>query len=548
MEHDTQLKELSHVVFRAKKTDQEWLTVLAQARHSHPSLIAVEITARGLWVSTCEETKLGCPNCLSYYHRERLLFPEELKNKEIIGPIARALTEKVAESPYQLAVHVTPDGQTKLYRLFPHPDCGNCTKHHHREMPPLQVKDLIPFRQRDLGAIQALWNSVPLGAVSVFKDLQVYTYKGLAIARLQTELSCRTEYGIGRSFDQQAAASVALLEAVERLALNGSMGDAAGVMASYNQMPNAIHPHHLLGGEWASKFEEEKPFLWVQGTSLMTGEAVTVPAQLIFFENEEILHSRGECRFHHTTSNGTAVGSHAIEAAFYALQEVWERHRALTVWQEKEGMTCWPLHLFANEDKIAHLLDYFQKEGCQVQIINTGGESLLSTVWVHLRWVRGQVNAIGSGIDPHKAVLGALVELFTGYLNFRQITTEQAQRTEVLLDSLESIQRMEDHVLFYLHPSQREKFTFLDRLPIEEASYKNGMRQGEGIREQGLTKALERMTEECSQRGQEIVAFDVTPAWVRKIDPVLCVVKVMIKNSCVWQYGFSLEREPHPFL
>lgn len=209
--------------------------------------------------------------------------------------------------------------------------------------------------------------------------------------------------------------------------------------------------------------------------------------------------------------------------------EYLERHYGLRAWNYKENLIRWRLSFFDGNQRIMKLINFFKENNCEVHIISTSNIKVISTVWIYISWDDGQLNALGSGISSAEAVEGALLELFTGFLNFKNISQEQLIRTNYLIQT-NKLENMEDHVLYYLQKKKNYMFSFIKDIPYEKVNnFKELTNLVEVENNKGISNILESLLKEMEKLNKKVYAVNITPPIIKKYMIIFQLLKLLFQ-------------------
>lgn len=535
------------VLFREGMNSVEWDIRINRFRDKASILITIQLSDSGLYIMPYYKNKVGCPSCFNLFQEKEKFFLEtKLKDEKTLTNIIKKILKFESKSTFQYFIHFSNNKEQTLNYIFPHFKCSHCRTLYQHQFEDLNNYNTYQKSIRTLSnnALTSISSKIPLGKYGVFEDVELYYINSVYICRIKLKFTENT-YAVGRSFIKEHAINLAILESLERLSLNGNFYEQD---LKHDNQYEVVTPLKLLGIEYAGL----KGFLdcdLVKGTSITEGKVVNIPKQLILFENTENLSRRGKRKFHSTSSNGTAIGGSYQEAIFFSIVEYLERSNGLASWEKNQPLRKWPFECFKSHKKIMHLLEFFFTQKCDVQIISTNDSKYFSTVWIFLSWENGQLNSLGSGILPQEAVESALIQLFTGFLNFKHTDSSQQIRMKELSDA-KKISNMEDHVLYYLHPSKRHYFNFIEEIELQtELQFINRSKEILSNYQLGLSYLLNGIIGEIKNWDGQVFAVDITPNVLKKMKIPLYTVKVYITNTFHFNFGqYRRKKDPHPFL
>ncbi len=231
--------------------------------------------------------------------------------------------------------------------------------------------------------------------------------------------------GYGRALTFGAAEPVAILEAYERLGGWPQPGVILKDMPYQLLAGRAVEPASL-GGYTAEQlahatcrvlpFDAATPMDWAWGHRLDSGEPLLVPAEIAFFRYKHVPGSASgpHRRYFEDCSSGCAVGGSLTEATLHALLELHERDAFLLAWHRARSLT--QIDLASVTDPLSRqLADLVTSRGYQTYLLVTTADIDLPAVWsLAINRSGGypaSYSAAGAGVDPARAVRGALTEL-----------------------------------------------------------------------------------------------------------------------------------------
>lgn len=537
------------LVVLQKELDTTFNRLLGSRNYKHLIVIGLSNDEDSIRFSSFSNGKIGCPKCINTYIEESFykLHNIDLKINYFDETILQILKIK-NKSKYQQIIDFSGNGNIKLNLLFPSIYCGEC-----KDLYDYSFRKPNPhyFNQKSVrnlnhSMIEKIVSNIPFGQYSMFDKPEIFKYNDIYISRVKIKDEKKT-YGIGRSYIKHKSINIAVLESLERLSLKGFMKFSKSVRDKYTSLDNAIHPEILIGNKHS--FNKKLKYHWIEGLELNTNKKVLIPEQIVFLQDNNTLQKKKELRFYSPTSNGTSLGGSYIESVFFAILECLERHYGLRAWGYKENLMRWRLSFFDDNQRIMKLINFFKENNCEVHIISTSNIKVISTVWIYLSWDDGQLNTLGSGISPNEAVEGALLELFTGFLNFKNISQEQLVRTDYLIQT-NKLENMEDHVLYYLQKKKNYMFSFIKDTPYEKVNdFEELTSLVEEENNKGISNILESLLREMEKLNKKVYAVNITPPIVKQIYDDFSVVKAFISNSNQFNFGcYDNNHNPHPFL
>ena len=232
-------------------------------------------------------------------------------------------------------------------------------------------------------------------------------------------------FGYGRALTFGGAEPVAILEAYERLGGQPGPGLILKGVPYQEVAGRAVDPAGL-GGYTAEQYAHpasrvtpwapDTPMDWAWGHDLESGERLLVPAEVAFFRyrgKEQDGTPRARRHFE-DCSSGCALGGSLTEATLHALLELHERDSFLLAWHRAAPLPrIDPASLADPLNR--RLLDIIAAQGFEAHLLVATADIDLPSVWALAVNSSGgypaSYSAAGSGVDPEKAVRGALWEL-----------------------------------------------------------------------------------------------------------------------------------------
>lgn len=178
----------------------------------------------------------------------------------------------------------------------------------HRVRPP--VETLVMARQ-----------AAPMAGITRIAEITGLDRLGIPVftsMRPKAAEGAITVYN-GKGFTAEEAEVSAIMEGVERYsAEKGNHVTIFGSLAELSGKHLLLDPRRIiLPG--AKQYSTSERLEWVQGSSLISGEDILVPAESVFHPYER------DNQLFRTNTNGLAVGNAMEEAVFHGLMEVIER-------------------------------------------------------------------------------------------------------------------------------------------------------------------------------------------------------------------------------
>jgi ribosomal protein S12 methylthiotransferase accessory factor len=272
----------------------------------------------------------------------------------------------------------------------------------------------------------------------------------------------------GASAERERAVAKAVGEAVERYCAAIYEAEelplSSAASASFPCVPPesfALYrpeQHAEPGFPWRP-FTAETPVRWTPARDLATGEAVHVPAAMVFIPYA--FRREVEEPFVQPISTGLACHCSCEEAAVAALCEVVERDAFLITWQARLAMPQIPADSLSAENR--DLVERFRRVGDAVTLLDLRLDTGIPTILSVRRGGRPGVTplsfAAATDLDPESAVRKSLEELAH--------TARYMQAIDGGLDPLEAVPghpnvvNQENHLQFWCNPAHASRADFV---------------------------------------------------------------------------------------
>ena len=217
--------------------------------------------------------------------------------------------------------------------------------------------------------------------------------------------------------DWDRAYMKAIGEALERYSA-GVYRTRAATRGSERTLAAPISPRRFVRPDGFDHPEPDHRIDWIEGRSLPDGEAVSLPAEFVWFPPPTQ-------RYRPAITTGLGLGNSPIEAVLAGLYEVIERDATMLAWYS----TFEPLGLAVDDDVVDELTKRARAESLTVTL-------LLVTQDVDVPVVAAAVHrddawprfAAGSGatLDPVSAARSALAEALQNWMELRTMGPEMA--------------------------------------------------------------------------------------------------------------------------
>ncbi|WP_328383300.1 TOMM precursor leader peptide-binding protein [Streptomyces sp. NBC_00400] len=263
----------------------------------------------------------------------------------------------------------------------------------------------------------------------------------------------------GQANSYRSSRDLALFEGLERYAGISRRHRGEMVLAAYDDIrdhaldPRACGTYSDLTyqlDDACTPFDPTRPIPWIRGRELTTGRPVLVPRRLVYYGGETC-----DDNFVFDSSNGCASGSTLTEAVLFGLLELIERDSFVLGWYG--GAALPEIDVSAVPDPELHMmLDRAALHGYDVKLFDNrvdlpvpavtglavrrdGGPGLLSF-------------AAAAGLDPRRAILGALSEILTYLPELPRRFRDRAEELHAMTDDYFLVRRLRDHPALFSLP------------------------------------------------------------------------------------------------
>lgn len=348
--------------------------------------------------------------------------------------------------------------------------------------------------------------------------------KHAAVERLmgrQADVSLRAA---GSGFTLSDAFNRAAGEAVERYACCWSDPDLV-VLGTWRELSaaglNPVEPERVAlfsrtqyraAGFPFVPFTRETRVGWVPGWSLVSGEDVHVPAQLVFFQYE---HGDGEQPIGYSTSSGCACAESMVEALYRGLCEQIERDAAMITWfarlsPPRVDLDRFPVVLKQFED--IRLWSRTRRFEVRDVTLDIPVPAFLGLATIDLAGSARSFVGGAAGVDPAAAVFRCLLELGQGVPFIKSILIHRPEIDQLTFDNFD------DNLRLYADERGQPLLQFLwdnrDISPVRPG----GVLKTEALLVQGAQRVAD--------RGLEVIGVDHTTPDVRAAG--LVVTRVLV--------------------
>lgn len=442
-----------------------------------------------------------CPRCIqqrwirarSTAEREALLADSTVFNaRRGMNPWLKSLVSTVSAwlQPGQAAVIAAQDLRVSSAPVMRWSEC-RASVHQQPGQDPTVIADLDLLsaqteRRRDLAKIhlpseqlvgehfgvltstvaESWFNPVSLIAHGVMREPSIFEDHTL-------------EFGMnGHGRSRAASRTLSLLEGLERHSGLVKRNKHDLIVSSLDQLSErALDPadvglypkehftgarNHLGHVPWSSDLEID----WVRGASVLTGETVWVPRQMVYYL------ARGDApTFVQDNSNGCALGSTLQECLTFGTYEVIERDAFLVNWLARSAMPKISTDSFEYFDsRTQTFLARLKNSGYTTYLFDSRADLPVPSVFALV--VRdtpgpGRI-AVGaaSSLDPADAVRSALKEAASNAPAMPSVYASDPERAELLHAEPSRVFQLRDHGLLYSVPNVLDDLSFwLDDRP-----------------------------------------------------------------------------------
>lgn len=378
----------------------------------------------------------------------------------------------------------------------------------------------------------------------------------MCVAEMQLPGKDVFESGYGRAEEAEKSELIAILEAVERYAGHCPRAGQATLRGSYPDLVGRHGADHvadprrfILHGEaqyrdpsfTLRRFDLELEFDWCWGHSLVSGEPVLVPEQLVYYRTETKA-DQSVNRFVFDSSNGCSLGGCFEEAILCGLYELVERDAYLTAWYARQ-----PLRRISSasisDPRSRGLIERSWAEGYEIHLFDMSTDTAIPAVWAMI---------VDPGLDPvvksycasachgrwDEAIFSALVEITTSMGVYRRAMRGQREQAEALLADHTLVREMPDHVLLFSHPNAYRELAFLGG--GDEVSMDDCRARLPDFYNIDLTVELQRHLDHVAQVAQDVIVVEQS---FRELQPLgLSCVKVLAPGLLPVTFGHQYRR------
>jgi ribosomal protein S12 methylthiotransferase accessory factor len=275
----------------------------------------------------------------------------------------------------------------------------------------------------------------------------------------------------GRAVTHASAEASALFEAVERYC--ASIYDAGGLrVASHRDLTGAgvaaIDPAGLVAGPEGTRLRTA-PLAWTPATSVLSGDRVLVPAQLVYLPYR---YPADEARLRDPLTTGCAAGTAIGPATLRGLLEVVERDATMIHHYRRIVPARLPHTLFRSA-AVTTLVEQCLRYRLDVEFFDFSLDHPVPVVAVRVRDRSGGVPAMTFGskasFDAEEAAAGALLEAVT----FRPAMRARASFARSVADRLAgdpgAIRSGSERAFYWIQPERTGDLGYLDAAADRDA-------------------------------------------------------------------------------
>jgi ribosomal protein S12 methylthiotransferase accessory factor len=334
---------------------------------------------------------------------------------------------------------------------------------------------------------------------------------------------------------RSAAVAAALGEAAERYALLQYPTDLPPVTA--DDLPGSAEPErfqlfhrhqHRIPGFPFRRFDRTSRVRWVRATSIVSGERVFVPAQLVFLQATPPV---GETPIGFATSSGTACGDTEGEATLRATLELIERDAFMITWYNR--LSLHRLSWAEDEVAAAYATERFDPTGLTYAAVDL---SVFLGVPTVLGVVRGPSAEAPIGIGAASAATvstawrKALGEAFSVRTSAGLLVSSRSATRPDFGCHFEEVLTFEDHVHLYAFDETLDRCAFLD-----SSRRVRSMATIDSLPGTTVTEQLAGLAQRIRRASVDVFVVDITPVDLRElgvtvmraVSPDLCPLDVV---------------------
>ena len=503
-----------------------------------------------------EEGAPGCDECAERWAldvRPETVPASGAETVKALEPVLARL-KSMTLATGQVIVLDTATGAVSEHSVVPHDACSRCrpllqttqAKQWDLRAPQPAVPGGLRTRAVDGRTLRASlvdWLFGPIA--SVYRDEE--SPFPLVTAEAVVAGHSHREGGYGRANTFAASEVPALIEAMERVLGGHRQSSTKIIRSSYEALetealdPRSLARHaddaHERVGFAFRRFDPSAEVDWVEGRWLSHDRPVLVPAQLVFWHEND----SGNALLYES-SNGCAVGSSLEEAALHGFFEIVERDGFLLAWYGRLRLREIDI---AGTSTFDDTLLLMEREGLRLRVLDATSDLGIPTAIAvvtasddHVRAGRAPAFSLAAGAHSSgiRAITAAVKECVTNALMYpkwvRMRDTVRVDRYRPLLDDHDLVEVLEDHTGMHGLPEARALWGFLDDpsgcVPLEEFN-------GRGPTSADVVQELQHHLDTAGRAGVDVLAVDQSASYLREFG--LFAVKVLAPGTMPMTFG-----------
>lgn len=309
------------------------------------------------------------------------------------------------------------------------------------------------------------------------------------------------------------------------------------------------------------RFDENTQFNWTEGTSLISGKKILVPAQLVYWNYK----LNGELTIHFGLSTGVAGGTSYAGATLRGIYEVVERDSFMIAWLNKLPLK--EVDLSHTEDsQIEELTNELKKYKLELHVFDSSTDVRIHSfigILIDKNINRPIMNCgLSAGLNPEKTIITTINEAFHG-MPWRHEKLSKIGNKKI---KPESIVSFDDRTVYWYQKGKLKELNFLlrsrNKIKISDLeNYSTGscIKDLQFIREELKEKNLETIVVDITPRDIKEIGFKEVKVLIPKMQPLYLIEKYRyLGGTRLYQIpeflGFKRKKEeelnkiPHPFL
>ncbi|MER0479999.1 TOMM precursor leader peptide-binding protein [Streptomyces sp. Edi2] len=449
----------------------------------------------------------------------------------------------------------------RRFPLTPDPLCPACgpvgSEPRMRELPPAPKRASGDYRARSPESFELPSDALINPVCGVLGATTSRTITSPTTAPVTGRVMITGHYGLaemtfsGQSNSFRPSRDLAFFEGLERYAGISRRHGGPMVVAAYDDIrdhaldPRACGTYSELTyqlDDACAPFDPARPVPWIWGHELTTGRAVLVPRRLVYYGGDT-----SDDNFVFDSSNGCASGSTLAEAVLFGLLELIERDSFVLGWYG--GADLPEIDVSAVRDaELRMMLDRAALQGYDVKLFDNridlpvpavtgvavrrdGGPGLLSF-------------AAAAGLDPRRAILGALSEILTYLPELPRRFRERSDEVRAMTDDYFLVRRLRDHpALFSLPEMAPHAARYLQ--PATTVPYEETYAGWQRIRPHAtdLREDVALITGALADAGHEVIVVEQTTPEQRGLG--LHTVATIVPGLLPIDFGWARQRALH---